>query len=165
MSLTLEERSRRVKRAATTRGDSWGTAKSVEPSKAFDLAQSARVRNYRSRWCNSHVTLRAVPTVHPRIALTRDTELDEALKVGASVLGPSQPTSRVARELILRGAKELLANPGPELDRWLGQRGATPAARSTEEMLAVAGNLGAPDPENPRPLSDALAEMRAEEDR
>ncbi len=81
------------------------------------------------------------------------------------MLGPSQPTSRVARELILRGAKELLANPGPELDRWLSLQGATPAARSTEEMLLVAAKLGAPDRENQRPLSDALAEMRAEEDR
>jgi hypothetical protein len=104
-------------------------------------------------------------TVHPRIALTRDPELDEALKVGASVLGPSKPTSRVARELILRGAKDLISNPGPELDRWLSQQGATPAMRSTDEMLAVAANLGGPDSENPRPLSDALAEMRAEEDR
>jgi hypothetical protein len=104
-------------------------------------------------------------TVHPRIALTRDPELDDALRVGASVLGPSQPTSRVARELILRGAKDLLANPGPELDRWLSELGAAPATRSTGELLAVAASMGAPDPENPRPLSDALAEMRAEEDR
>src|ERR1700677_4867394 len=67
-------------------------------------------------WCNSGVTLGGMSTVHPRLALTRDPELDDALRVGASVLGPSKPTSRVARELILRGAKELLANPGPELD-------------------------------------------------
>jgi hypothetical protein len=104
-------------------------------------------------------------TVHPRIALTRDPELDDALRVGASVLGPSKPMSRVARELILRGAKDLLANPGPELDRWLSEQGAAPATRSTGELLAAAASLGAPDPENPRPLSDALAEMRAEEDR
>jgi hypothetical protein len=104
-------------------------------------------------------------TVHPRIALTRDPELDEALRVGASVLGGSRPTSRVARELILRGARDLLANSGSELDRWLGERGATPATRSTGELLATAAGLGAPDPKNPRPLSDALAEMRAEEDR
>ena len=104
-------------------------------------------------------------TVHPRIALTRDSEHDEALRVGASVLGPSKPTSRVARELILRGAKDLLANPGPELDRWLSEQGAAPATRSISELLAVAASLGAPEPENPRPLSDALAEMRAEEDR
>lgn len=103
-------------------------------------------------------------TVHPRIALTRDPELDDALRVGASVLGSSKPTSRVARELILRGAKDLLANPGPELDRWLSELGAAPATRSTGELLAVAASLGAPDPENPRPVSDALAEMRAEED-
>ncbi|HWX44029.1 MAG TPA: hypothetical protein VNY52_01765 [Solirubrobacteraceae bacterium] len=104
-------------------------------------------------------------TIHPRLALTRDPELDEALRVGASVLGPSQPTSRVARELILRGARELAANSGPELDRWLSARGAAPATRSTGELLASAASLGPPDPRNPRPLSDALAEMRAEEDR
>jgi hypothetical protein len=104
-------------------------------------------------------------TIHPRLALTRDPELDDALRVGASVLGSSKPTSRVARELILRGAKDLLANLGSELDRWLSVLGAAPATRSTGELLAVAASLGAPDPENPRPLSDALAEMRAEDDR
>jgi hypothetical protein len=104
-------------------------------------------------------------TVHPRIALTRDPELDKALRVGASVLGGSQPTSRVARELILRGAKDLLASSASELDRWLDEKGAAPATRSMGEMLAVVGAMGAPNPSNPRPLSDALAEMRAEEDR
>ncbi len=104
-------------------------------------------------------------TIHPRIALTCDPELDRALKLGASLLGPSQPTSRVARELILRGAKELLASSGSELDRLLDDMGATPANRSIEEVRAVAAGLGEPDPSNPRPLSDALAEMRDEEDR
>jgi hypothetical protein len=103
-------------------------------------------------------------TIHPRIALTRDPELDEALEIGASVFGASRPASRVARELILLGAKDLVANPGPELDRWLSQQGATPAMRTTDDLLTSAENLGAPDPENPRPLSDALAEMRAAED-
>jgi hypothetical protein len=106
-----------------------------------------------------------MPTVHPRLALTRDPELDAALRAGASLLGPSKPTSRVARELILRGARDLLRNSGSALDRWLGEQGAVPATRSTGDLLAVAANLGAPDPGNPRPLSDALAKMRAEEDR
>jgi hypothetical protein len=106
-----------------------------------------------------------MPTAHPRIALTRDPELDRALKVGASVLGPSKPTASVARELILRGAQDLLANSGDELDRWLDARGAEPALRSTHDLLSTAAALGAPDPENPRPLSDAIAQMRAEEDR
>ena len=50
-------------------------------------------------------------------------------------------------------------------DRWLGEQGVVPATRSTRTLLAVAANLGAPNPENPRPLSDALAELRAAEDR
>ncbi len=87
------------------------------------------------------------------------------MKLGASVLGPSQPASRVARELILRGARDLLANSGSELDRWLDEKGASRATRSIEEMRAAAAALGEPDPSNPRPLSDALAEMREEEDR
>ena len=113
------------------------------------------------QWCYTLL----VSTVHPRIALTRDPELDKALKLGASLLGPSQPTSRVARELILRGARDLLANSGSELDRWLDDKGASPATRSIEEMRAKVADLGVPDPRNPRPLSDALAEMREEEDR
>jgi hypothetical protein len=114
------------------------------------------------QWC---YTWWWMSTIHPRIALTRDPELDEALRVGASVLGPSRPTSRVARELILRGARDLAANSGSELDRWLSERDATPATRSIGELSATVASLGAADPENPRPLSDALAEMRAEEDR
>lgn len=113
------------------------------------------------QWCYTS----AMASVHPRIALTRDPELDSALKLGESLLGSSQPTSRVARELILRGAKDLLANSGSELDRWLDEKGATPATRSIEEISAVVAGFGAPDPSNPRPLSDALAEMRDEEDR
>jgi hypothetical protein len=107
----------------------------------------------------------SMPTTHPRIALTRDPELDQALKLGASVLGSSKPTASVARELILRGAKDLLSNSGPELDQWLTEQGATAATRSTGELLAAATGLGPPDPDDRRPLSDALAEMRSEEDR
>jgi hypothetical protein len=102
-----------------------------------------------------------MPTAHPRIALTRDPELDEALRRGASLLG-DKPTATVARELILRGAQDLVENFGPELDRWLSERGATPATRSTGEVLAVASKLPPPNPENPRALSDALAELREE---
>jgi hypothetical protein len=87
------------------------------------------------------------------------------LKLGESLLGSSQPTSRVARELILRGARDLLANSGSELDRWLDEKGASPATRTIEEMRTVVAGLGAPDHDNPRPLSDALAKMRAEDDR
>ncbi len=113
------------------------------------------------QWCYTDWSM---STIHPRLALTRDPELDAALRVGASLLGPSQPTARVARELILRGARDLAANSGPELDRWLTARGAAPATRSTVELRSTVASQGAPDPRNPRPLSDALAEMRAEED-
>jgi hypothetical protein len=73
-----------------------------------------------------------------------------------------KPTATLARELILRGARNLEANAGPELDRWLSELGATPATRTTEDVLADASKLGPPDPGDPRPASDALAELREE---
>lgn len=102
-----------------------------------------------------------MPTVHPRLALTRDPELDDALRRAALLLG-DMPAATVARKLILRGAQDLLASSGPEVDRWLLERGATPATRSTDEILSAARELPAADPANPRPLSDALAELREE---
>jgi hypothetical protein len=103
-----------------------------------------------------------VPTAHPRIALTRDGELDEALRRAKPLLGEGKSTAALARELILRGARELHANEGTELDRWLSERHATPAERSTEAALAVAARLGSPDPAKPYAASRALEELRDE---
>jgi hypothetical protein len=103
-----------------------------------------------------------VSTIHPRIALTRDPELDEALKRARPLLGERKPTATLARELILRGARELLSNQGTELDRWLDQRHATPAGRSTAQVLASAAKLGAPDPARPYAASQALESQRGE---
>lgn len=103
-----------------------------------------------------------VPTSHPRIALTRDPELDEALRRAKPLLGESKPTATLARELILRGARELHANEGAELDRWLTERHATPVERSTRDVLAAATQLGPPDPTQPRPASRALQDLRGE---
>ncbi len=109
-------------------------------------------------WCYTCL----VSTVHPRIALTRDPELDEALRRARPLLGARMPTATLARELILRGAHELLANQGTELDRWLDQRHATPAERSTEQVLATATKLAAPDPAKPYATSHALEKQRSE---
>jgi hypothetical protein len=103
-----------------------------------------------------------VPTAHPRIALTRDPELDDALRRVAPLLGESKPTATLARELILRGARDLLTNTGPEIDRWLSEQGAISAARSTADVLALAGKLGSPDPADPHALSEAVGELREE---
>jgi hypothetical protein len=103
-----------------------------------------------------------VSTVHPRIALTRDPELEEALRSARPLLGERKPTATLARELILRGARELLSNQGTELDRWLDRRHATPAERSTEEVLAAAAKLGTPDPARPYAASQALERQRDE---
>lgn len=112
--------------------------------------------------CNRRVTLVGVPTAHPRIALTRDPELDEALRRTRPLLGERKATSALARELILRGARDLLADQGPELDRWLDERHATAAPRSTQEVLASARRLGAPDAAKPYAASEALNEVRGE---
>lgn len=101
-------------------------------------------------------------TIYPRIALTRDPELDEALRRAKPLLGERKPTATLARELILRGARDLLASQGTELDRWLDQRHATPAERSTEQVLAAAAKLGAPDGASPYAASHALEKLREE---
>lgn len=45
---------------------------------------------------------------HPRVQVSRDPELERAIKHGRAVMGgPSMPTSRVVRELALRGAEAL----------------------------------------------------------
>lgn len=103
-----------------------------------------------------------MPTAHPRIALTRDAELDEALRRAKPLLGADKPTATLARELILRGARDLHANHGAELDRWLNERHATPGERSTNEVLATAIKLGAPNPAGPHAASQALVAMRGE---
>jgi predicted glycosyltransferase len=104
-----------------------------------------------------------MPTKHARIALTRDPELDAALKAAARVLGPSKPTASLARELVLLGAKTLADDPDAELDRWLDERGGvTRATMSTKDALELARQLRervAPD----RPsISEILDEERAE---
>lgn len=65
-------------------------------------------------------------------------------------------------ELILRGARELQASEGAELDRWLTERNATPLERSTEDVLAAAAKLGPADPARPHAASQALDELRGE---
>lgn len=109
-------------------------------------------------WCYTCL----VSTVHPRIALTRDPELDEALRRARPLLGERKPAATLARELILRGARELLSNQGTELDRWLDRRHATPARRSTEQVLAAAAKLGPPHPARPYATTQALEKQRGE---
>lgn len=120
------------------------------------------MRRGRSQRCNCGVTLIPVSTIHPRIALTRDPELDEALRCARPLLGERKPTATLARELILRGVRELLSNQGTALDQWLDQRNAYPAARSTEEVLAAAAKFGAPDASRPYATSQALEQQRDE---
>jgi hypothetical protein len=104
-----------------------------------------------------------MPTKHARIALTRDPEVDAALKAAAPVLGPSMPAAALARELVLRGAKALVEDPDAELDRWLDERGGvTRATMSTKDALALAREVrrrAAPDGPS---TGEILDELRAD---
>jgi hypothetical protein len=104
-----------------------------------------------------------MPTKHARIALTRDPEVDAALKAVAPVLGRAMPDATLARELLLRGAKAVLDDPDAELDRWLDERGGViHAARSFEEARALARELTKDIPPGSPSVSEMLEEERAE---
>lgn len=96
-------------------------------------------------------------TIHPRIALTRDPELDEALRRARPLLGQGKPTATLARELILRGASDLFSERATAVDRRLDELGATQALRSTADLLAGASALGPVDQTRPYAVSEALA--------
>ena len=98
-------------------------------------------------------------TVHPRIALTRDPEL-EALRRARPLFGQRIPTARLARELILRGTRELLARRATEVDRRLDELSATRALGSTADLLAAAAALGPVDEARPYAVSETLEEAR-----
>jgi hypothetical protein len=104
-----------------------------------------------------------MPTRHPRVALTRDPEVDAALQAAGAVLGPSKPAATLARELLLRGAKAVLDDPNAELDRWLDERGGViRATRSFDEARALARELTKDIPPGGPSISEMLEQERAE---
>lgn len=50
-----------------------------------------------------------MPTSHPRIAVTRDPELDAAIEKANSLVDVNVPTARLVRDLAVRGALALEA--------------------------------------------------------
>lgn len=105
----------------------------------------------------------AMPTKHDRIAITRDPEVDAALKSAGAVLGPSKPAATLARELLLRGAQAVLDDPGAELDRWLDERGGvTRPTMSTAEALTLARAIRAETPPGGPSTAEILDELRAD---
>jgi predicted glycosyltransferase len=104
-----------------------------------------------------------MPTKHDRIAITRDREVDAALKSAGAVLGPSTPAATLARELLLRGARAVLDDPGAELDRWLDERGGVRrATMPAREALALAREMRRQIPPGGPSISEILDEERAE---
>jgi len=51
---------------------------------------------------------------YARVQVPRDPELERAIRRGRAVLGPSAPTSRVVRELALRGAEAFESDQAAE---------------------------------------------------
>src|SRR4051794_390577 len=104
-----------------------------------------------------------MPTKHPRIALTRDPEIDAALKATAPVLGPSKPAATLARELLLRGARAVLDDPDAELDRWLDERGGvTRPTMSREQALTLAREIRRRIPPGGPTSAEILDDIRAD---
>jgi hypothetical protein len=107
------------------------------------------------------VTLAVMPTKHPRIGVVRDPELEEALTLARSRLGP-RPAAALVRELALRGA-ERLSNEDPDwedpVDWLVREHGASPARARFADVLEP---LGPVDPNDPTPGTDALEELRAD---
>jgi hypothetical protein len=102
-----------------------------------------------------------MPTKHPRIALTRDPEVDAALKAAAPVLGPSKPAATLARELVLRGAQAVMDDPSAALDRYLNERGGVRRATiSTKEALAIADELRKRIPPDGPSSAEILDDLR-----
>jgi predicted glycosyltransferase len=104
-----------------------------------------------------------MPTKHDRIAITRDPEVDAALKSAGAVLGPSTPAATLARELLLRGAQAVLDDPGAELDRWLDERGGvTRPTMSRDEALALAREIRRQIPPGGSTSAEILDDIRAD---
>jgi hypothetical protein len=102
-----------------------------------------------------------MPTKHPRLALTRDPELDAALRRARERLRSDKPDASLARELMLAGAEVLAPEPeDPFIARLVRDFNARPAKYSTEEMLERLGPPPPVDPDNPYPLSRLIDEMR-----
>lgn len=53
-----------------------------------------------------------MPSPHPRIAIVRDPELDQALEAASAVLGRGLKPATLVRELALRGARDVVAADG-----------------------------------------------------
>jgi hypothetical protein len=106
-----------------------------------------------------------MPTKHARIALTRDPELDAALRAAQRTLGPDKPAATLARELVLLGAKSLPEDADAELDRWLDERGgvtrATVSRKQRRELLDRIHAMTSDLPPGPS-VQEILDELRAD---
>lgn len=79
----------------------------------------------------SGYTLSMATSRNARVQVSRDPDLERAIKRGRAVLGPSTPTSRVVRELALRGAEAFESDQASE---WKAVEFALSVADGTSEL-------------------------------
>jgi hypothetical protein len=103
-----------------------------------------------------------VPSPHPRIALTRDPELDAALRRAELALG-RKPAATLVRELALRGSAFLPTAEDQTAQRRLDAVGAVAARRSLRDALPeLQRRLASQHVDDEGRLSQALADARAD---
>lgn len=105
-----------------------------------------------------------MPTKLPRIAVTRDEELDRALRETKGLLsgGEARSASAQVRALALRGARALGVADPDSVDLWrrlAREHGVRAPQQNTPAIESPAGEV---DPDDPRPATDALEWARGE---
>ena len=101
---------------------------------------------------------------HPRLGVTRDPEVEQALTLTGPLLNPTETRSAAAqiRALTLRGAQAVLAgaSTASQLQARLAERYGARLARGN--LLDLNPPPGNPDPTGATPASDALQWVRGE---
>lgn len=102
-----------------------------------------------------------MPTPFPRIAVTCDPELDDALERTRDLVS-AQSAAGQLRALALRGARAVVQEAGPEtelLARLVDRHGIRPARSRLADLPRLPDAV---DPADPTPASDALRWARGD---
>lgn len=105
-----------------------------------------------------------MPTKHPRIAVTRDEELDRALRETKALLEADEVRSASAqvRALALRGARSLGAADAASEELWDRLEREHGVRRPNGNLADLGPPPGEFDPDDPTPATDALNWVRGD---
>lgn len=103
-----------------------------------------------------------MPTKHRRIAIIRDPEVDRALAAARDAGSEARSDAAIARELILRGAREVERHNDDRdpFREWVRAGGGTLSSGSIRELVEELGPAPAYDRADPHPAQRVLAELR-----